>query len=123
MRSTLTLAPVLIGAITMAPVAKGSDFYPEIRAIIREAELASVNIRFLNDRSNPSGWAGRLYAQAGYLEDAARAFTKALDSPSMKPEPSLWRARVVYGVDPRGPARRCQGPKCLRSADSIRSLA
>ena len=70
----------------------GTDLYPEIRALIREAETSAVNIPFLDDRSNPTTWAASLYARAGYLDDAARAFGKLSVPPYV-----LWRARVLYG--------------------------
>jgi tetratricopeptide (TPR) repeat protein len=72
-----------------------TDRYPEIRVLIREAETASVNIQYLDDRSDPHSWGARLFARAGYLDDAARAFGK-LD-PAVEPPYDLWRARVLYG--------------------------
>ena len=79
-------------AITIVEAAEVVDRYPEIRAIIREAEKASVNIPFLDDRSQPSLWAARLYAQAGYLDDAARAIGRQPTPPQY-----LLKARVLYG--------------------------
>ena len=75
------------------------DRYPEIRVLIHEAETAAVNIRFLDDRSNPHTWAASLYARAGYLDDAARVFDKQTSSlpPASQPPFALWCARVVYG--------------------------
>src|SRR5947208_3237495 len=73
-----------------------TDRYPEIRVLIREAETAATNIRFLNDRSNPRSWAASLYARAGYLDDATRAYGKPSD-PASGPPYDIWRARVIYG--------------------------
>ena len=91
------MRPFVVIAVTLLPMvaqeAGQHDRYPEIRALIREAELAAVNIQFLKDRSEPSSWAARLYGRAGYLEDAARALGNKPDSAGY----FLWRARVVYG--------------------------
>jgi tetratricopeptide (TPR) repeat protein len=73
-----------------------ADRYPEIRVLLREAEAAATKIAFLDDRSNPHSWAASLYARAGYLEDATRAFGKSSE-PASEPPYSLWRARVLYG--------------------------
>jgi len=91
------MRPFVVIAVTLLPMvaqeAGQHDRYPEIRALMREAELAAVNIQFLKDRSEPSSWAARLYGRAGYLEDAARALGNKPDSAGY----FLWRARVLYG--------------------------
>lgn len=66
--------------------------YPQIRSLIREAEAAAVNVPVLDDKMRPSAWAASLYARAGYLDDAARAYGKTSEPPVL-----LWRARVLYG--------------------------
>ncbi len=68
------------------------NLYPEVRALILEAELAANGLRMPENGSNPWTWAGSLYAQAGYVEDAERLF-----GPSAEPPYKLWKARVVYG--------------------------
>ena len=73
------------------PGTQPRDLYPRIRSIIREAEIASANIRLFEDRSIPAEWAGHLYARAGYLEDAGRAFGRS----SRFPFPLL-EACVLY---------------------------
>jgi hypothetical protein len=83
---------LLLVVITFAEGAGGDDLYPEIRVLIREAETSAVNIRFLANERSPSLWAGGLYARAGYLDDAARAFGKSSHLPYQ-----LWQARVLYG--------------------------
>lgn len=72
------------------------DLYPQVHALLLQAETSSANIQFLDDRSNPHTSIGSLYAHAGYLEDAERAFAR---SPSSVPGPpyDLWRGWVVYG--------------------------
>src|SRR5882672_1339901 len=50
--------------------AQTPDFYPQVRALVLEAEAASANMSLLKDRSNPHTWAGDILAHAGYLEDA-----------------------------------------------------
>jgi len=50
------------------------DRYPQIRAVIREAELAAKDVPILPDKSRPLLWAGNLYARAGYLDDADRTY-------------------------------------------------
>ena len=76
--------------------AQNLDLYPQVHKILIDAEASATNIRFLDDRTNPHTWIGDLYAHAGYLEDAERAFAA---SPSSIPGPPyyLWRAWVVYG--------------------------
>jgi tetratricopeptide (TPR) repeat protein len=75
-----------------------TDRYPQIRVLVREAETAAANIGFLDDRSNPHSWAASLYARAGYLDDATRAFGKpSSGQPASEPPYDLWRARVLYG--------------------------
>ncbi len=62
-----------------------------------EAETASANIKVSETiGSNPRTSIGALYAHAGYLDDAERAFAR---SPSSVPGPPypLWRGWVVYG--------------------------
>lgn len=71
------------------------DRYPQIRAIIREAEVDAAGVPMLPDRSRPEEWAGRLYARAGYLDDATRAYGKTGDVQII-----LLRARVIYGELP-----------------------
>jgi len=53
--------------------AQTRDLYPQVHALLLEAETSSTNIQFLDDRSNPHTSIGSLYALAGYLEDAERA--------------------------------------------------
>lgn len=76
--------------------AQAQDLYPEIHALVSEAESAAADIRLLEDRSDPHAWAGRIYARAGYLDDAERAFAVSPGSSDGPPYP-LWRAWVVYG--------------------------
>jgi tetratricopeptide (TPR) repeat protein len=76
--------------------AQTPDLYPQVRALVLEAEAAGANRRPLKDRSNPHTWAGDILAQAGYLEDAERAYSKS-PGPSSDPPLALWRAWVVYG--------------------------
>jgi tetratricopeptide (TPR) repeat protein len=89
MRST---ALALIAALSLT----GQDRYPQVRALVLEAEAQSGNMRLLKDRSNPHTWAGDLLAHAGYLEDAERAYRKSGDF-SSGPPVILWKAWVVYG--------------------------
>jgi hypothetical protein len=84
---------LLCAAAGTASSAQHEDLYPDIRPIIREAETASSNIRSFDDRSSPAGWAGHLYARAGYLGDAERAFSRAA---AISPFPLL-KAYVLYG--------------------------
>ena len=91
------LSFLVVFAIPAPPLhAQGRDLYPQVHGLLLEAEAASANIRFLDDRSNPRTSIGGLFAHAGYLEDAERAFAS---DPSSRPGPpyDLWRAWVVYG--------------------------
>ncbi len=71
------------------------DRYPQVRALVLEAEAAAGSIPLLRDRSNPHTWAGDILAHAGYLDDAERAYAKS-QGPTQPPY-TLWRAWVVYG--------------------------
>jgi hypothetical protein len=120
-KTTRILTPVTLFLLPLYAQAPSSDRYPEIRAIIREAEAASAGVRLLDDRSNPHSWAGTLYARAGYLEDSARAF--GVDLASRSPYP-LWRAQVVYG-DLAGAEKklRANNPESEKQAGALSSLA
>src|SRR6266576_3663634 len=85
---------VIFVILTLPLGAQSSDLYPQVHALLLEAEAAAANVRFLDDRSNPRTSIGSLLAHAGYLEDAARAFAS---DPSSFPGPpyDLWRAWVV----------------------------
>src|SRR5260370_33951810 len=83
--ASLILVPLLARA-------ESADRYPEIRRLILAAETASVGIVATPTRSNPFSEASRLYARAGYLEDAIRASAKAGDRPEY-----LAAARALYG--------------------------
>lgn len=67
-------------------------FYPDAWALIHEAEIASAHTVMFDDRSRPSDWEGHLYARAGYLEDAARAFGTHPAYPTV-----LLKAQALYG--------------------------
>jgi tetratricopeptide (TPR) repeat protein len=89
--------PIVLALLTNLPLsAQGRDLYPQVRALLLEAEAASTKIQFLDDRSNPHTSIGTLYAHAGYLEDAERAFART-QSPTPDPPYDLWRGWVVYG--------------------------
>ena len=90
---------LLVSAWLLTPGAAQTttDYYPEVRKVLLEAEAASVGITILPDRSTPLPWAARLYARAGYLEDAARAWKKAGEG-----QEQLISARVLYGDLPGG---------------------
>ena len=48
--------------------AQGRDLYPQVHGLLLEAEAASANIRFLDDRSNPRTSIGGLFAlRAGHI--------------------------------------------------------
>src|SRR4051812_13071468 len=72
--------------------AGGTGRYPEVRAFLREAESIAATIVPPKDRHESAGSLASLYAQAGYLDDSARAFANVSDPPY-----ALWKARVVYG--------------------------
>ena len=72
------------------------DLYPQVRALVLEAEGASANMRLLKDNSNSHTWTGDILAHAGCLEDAERADAKS-PGPSSDPPYILWHAWVVYG--------------------------
>jgi hypothetical protein len=76
--------------------AQTPDLYPQVHALVLEAEAVSVNMHILKDNSNPHTWAGDILAHAGYLEDAERAYARS-PGPSADPPYMLWRAWVVYG--------------------------
>lgn len=95
----VTSLALSIAFVTLAGLqldGQNRDLYPQVHALLLEAETASANIEFLDDRSNPHTSIGSLYAQAGYLEDAERVLARY---PSSVPgvHPDLWRAWVVYG--------------------------
>jgi tetratricopeptide (TPR) repeat protein len=76
--------------------AQAPGLYPQVRALVLEAEAASANMHLLKDNSNPHTWAGDILAHAGYLEDAERAYARSPGTSAVPPYP-LWRAWVVYG--------------------------
>lgn len=84
---------LLCAAASAASAAKGQDLYPRIHKIIQAAETTSANIRAFDDRSLPAEWAGRLYARAGYVQDAERAFSRSSGVVSFV----LLKAYVLYG--------------------------
>ena len=89
---------VVFAISTTSLGAQNRDLYPQVHGLLLEAEVASANIRFLDDRSNPRTSIGGLFAHAGYLEDAERAFAS---DPSSVPGPpyDLWRALNEQNVD------------------------
>ncbi len=68
------------------------DLYPEVRALLLEAELAANGLRELADGLNPWTRMGEMYARAGYVADAERVM-----GPTKEPSYRVWQARVVYG--------------------------
>ena len=68
------------------------DRYPDIRKILEAVETVSVKVPVLNDRARSAELLGRLYARAGYLDAAARAYRRTTTLPVQ-----LWKARIVYG--------------------------
>lgn len=80
-----------VASIQYAQPPGQADLYPLVRTLVQEAERATVQVQFLDDRSNPRSWASRLYARAGYLNDAVRANGGRDDAYQ------IWRARVLYG--------------------------
>jgi hypothetical protein len=87
---------VLLVALCSALVISGDedrDLYPQIHAILREAETESLNIPSFDDRSVPSEWEAHLYARAGYLEDARRTSLR-----TSKFSAVLLKGYVVYGA-------------------------
>ncbi len=107
------LALALFTAFSLRAQTPG--LYPQVRALVLEAEAASANMLLLKDRGNPHTWAGDILAHAGYLEDAERAYAKS-PGPSADPPYILWRAWVVYG-------RRERAEKLLESATSAEKKA
>lgn len=85
-------AIVFVVVVGLARDLRGADMYPQVRAIVYEAETNSTGIQFLPDRSEPLLVAGRLYMRAGYLDDAARVFGSLSDD-----RYHLWKFRAVYG--------------------------
>jgi hypothetical protein len=83
-------------AMSLSLRAQAPDLYPQVRALVLEAEANSTNMRLLKDRSNPHTWAGDILAHAGYLADAERVYAKS-PGPSPGPPYMLFRAWVVYG--------------------------
>jgi len=109
---------VIVLSFLSAQEIQPSDRYPKIRAIIREAEVAAKDIPILPDKSRPAQWAGNLYARAGYLDEAERAYSKAAVPPV-----TVFRARVVYG-DLAGAEKYLQSiADPDRGATSMSSLA
>jgi tetratricopeptide (TPR) repeat protein len=53
------------------------DFYPAVRSLLIEAESAASKIVPVSESQSQFSRAGHLYARAGYLDDAARAYTRA----------------------------------------------
>jgi hypothetical protein len=91
-RSLLAVFVILTASLS----AQSRNLYPQVHAVLLEAESSSTNIHLLDDRTNPHTYIGSLYAHAGYLEDAERAFAREASSAPGPPYP-LWRAWVVYG--------------------------
>jgi len=83
--------------LTPSPAETARDFYPEVRKILLEVETAAAGIAVLPDRGEPLPWAARLFARAGYLDDAARVLTKA-----GRGQEQIASARVLYGDLPGG---------------------
>jgi len=82
-------------ATTFSLCAETLDLYPQVRALVLEAEAASTNIRLFRDHGDPHTWAGNILEHAGYLEDAERAYA---ESPRPSSDlPYIWRGWVVYG--------------------------
>lgn len=81
---------LLLGGICATAQTK-FDYYPEIRALLREAEAAAAGTVRLENRRDPFAWIGSLYERGGYLDDARRVFLK---SPGAAVH---LRARVLYG--------------------------
>ena len=77
---------------TSSEVAQDRDLYPQIHTLMQEADAASIHISAFDDRGVPAEWAGHLYARAGYLRDAARAFSRTTAFPI-----NLLKADVLYG--------------------------
>jgi len=86
------LSTLLLVRIVFAAGAEQPDLYPQIREIIQAAERDSLQIAMLDDRSRPGEWAGHLYARAGYLSEAARAYSRTSTVPF-----ALFKARIIYG--------------------------
>jgi len=93
-----SLTVILISVFCLA--GQAVDRYPQVRALVLEAEAASKDMRLLKDHSNPHTWAGDILAHAGYLEDAERAYARS-PGPTANPPYALWRAWVVYGYPER----------------------
>ncbi len=87
---------VLVLATALSLHAQPHDLYPQVRALVLEAEAASANMRFFKDHGDPHAWAGDVLAHAGYLDDAERAYAKSSSHLSDPPD-ILWRAWVLYG--------------------------
>jgi tetratricopeptide (TPR) repeat protein len=102
----------LVSALFTASFLHGQalDLYPQVRALVLEAEVASANMRLLKDRGNPHTWAGDILAHAGYREDAERVYAKSTGA-SKDPPYMLWRAWVIYG-------HRERAEKLIESATS-----
>ena len=86
------ISTLFVAAAAFAAGPEQLDLYPQARGIIQAAERDSLHISMLDDRSRPVEWAAHLYARAGYLEEAAQAYSRSSDSPM-----TLIKARVVYG--------------------------
>jgi tetratricopeptide (TPR) repeat protein len=86
------LVSCLLALASAQLVSSANDFYPEIRTLILEAEMASAGITALPDKSNPLSTAAALLARAGYLDDAVRVGARA----GVSPEDSAF-AQTLYG--------------------------
>jgi tetratricopeptide (TPR) repeat protein len=86
------LVSTYVLAAGMATGSEGPDLYPTVHVLIREAETAAAGIRPSPERDKSFRWIGSLYARAGYIGDARRAFGAQL-----RPAYQLWEAQVVYG--------------------------
>lgn len=62
-------------ALTLAPAT--TDFYPEVRSLLLEAETALPGNLVMQDKSRPLQTLASLLARAGYLQDAMRVGAKA----------------------------------------------
>src|ERR1700722_10639134 len=82
-------------ATTFSLCAETLDLYPQVRALVLEAEAASTNIPLFRDHGDPHTWAGNILEHAGHLEDAERAYAES--SRPSSDLPSIWRGGVGYG--------------------------
>ena len=119
---------VLALAATFSLCAQTPDLYPQVRALVLEAEAASTNIRLFRDHGDPHTWAGNILEHAGYLEDAERAYA-ASPRPSSD-LPYIWRgcggdaiksALRNFSNPPRAPEKSHLSSVVRRSALAYRA--